>query len=84
MIERIFIAATWARAHALPTALAIFALVAWFFKPHLLDALSHVLGYLWHLVTRRTLDSKDRVTYIVHRQTKILRVQQFFRVSRVR
>ena len=48
---------------------------------HILELISHLLGTIWHLVTRRSLDEHDSVLYAIDRACKIDLVRQFFRIS---
>ena len=51
------------------------------FNVHILERISRLLGTIWHLVTRRSLDEHDSVLYAIHREHKINLVLQFFRVN---
>ena len=62
----------------------LFTFILWLFKPHLVDALAQFVGGLWHLVTRRSLDDQSAISLVIHKKAKILRVQQFLRVSQRR
>ena len=50
------------------------------FTARILEPISHLLGTIWHLATRRSLDEHDSVSYVIHKQMKIFRVRQFFRI----
>ena len=57
--------------------------IGWFigiFTARILEPISHLLGIIWHLATRRSLDEHDSVSYAIHKQMKIFSVRQFFRI----
>jgi hypothetical protein len=62
-------------------AVVVFGWLAWLFKPHLVNLIARMVGTAWHLATRRHLDDQSPTALIVHKHTKILRVQQFLRIS---
>ena len=53
------------------------------FTARILEPISHLLGTIWHLATRRSLDEHDSVSYVIHKQMKIFRVRQFFGASAI-